>query len=552
MQPLFPSAHQDTFARDHLPPPEEWPDLVFDLPELRYPQQLNCAQELLDATVARLGPDRPALIDGSGRTWSYGDLLDRVDRIARVLVDGLGLVPGNRVLLRGPNSPWLAACWLALLKAGGVAVTTMALLRAGELRSVIGAAHVDFALCDERYTDELLAAGLPPERLVTYGTPDGGELARLASQEPVPFTAVPTSADDIALIAFTSGTSGEPKATMHFHRDVLAIADTFSAHVLRPRSDDVFAGSPPLAFTFGLGGLLVFPMRVGAAALLLEDGRPGELFAAVAEHRVSVLFTAPTAYRWVLREGGAHDLRSLRRCVSAGETLPPDTWHAFLDATGLRIIDGIGSTEMLHIFISAADEEIRPGATGTVVPGFRARVVDDEGLLVPDGVAGRLEVRGPTGCRYLADLRQRDQVHDGWTATGDIFVRDPDGYFHYRARCDDMIVTAGYNVAAPEVEQVLVRHPAVREAAVVGIPDPDRGQVVKGFVVLEAGAVPGDRLSKEIQDFVKAEIAPYKYPRLLEFITKLPTGATGKLQRHALRGDFGDGTDRRTGELACP
>ena len=535
MRLLSPSAHVDTFTRDNLPPAQEWPDLVFDLPGLIYRQRVNCAHELLDGTIGRSGHERTALLDGSGRTWSYGELRERVNRVAHVLIDGMGLVPGNRVLLRGPNSPWLAACWLAVLKAGGVAVTTSALLRVGELRTIIAKARVDLALCDDAYPDDLVAAGMEPSRLLTYGTADGGELAKRAAGQPARFTAVPTAADDVALIAFTSGTSGEPKATLHFHRDVLAIADTFAAHVLQPRPDDVFAGSPPLGFTFGLGGLLVFPLRVGAAALLLADGRPDSLFGAVGEHGVNVLFTAPTAYRAALRDIDAYDLRSLRRCVSAGEALPPDTWHAFQEATGRRIIDGIGSTEMLHVFISAADDAIRPGSTGTVVPGFQASVVDEAGAPVPDGNPGRLIVRGPTGCRYLADPRQREQVREGWNATGDVFVRDADGYFHYIARSDDMIVTAGYNVAAPEVEQAVARHPAVRECAVVGVPDPERGWVVKAFVVLEPGVTPGELLGRRIQDFVKAEIAPYKYPRLVEFVSELPHGTTGKLQRHVLR-----------------
>ncbi|MET9296407.1 AMP-binding protein [Streptomyces sp. NPDC003077] len=541
--PLSPSAYRDTFARDGLPPPDQWPEFVTDLPELAYPERLNCAGELLDGTIVRFGAARPCLYDAAGRMWTYGDLRERVDRIARVLVEDFGLVPGNRVLLRGPNAPWLAACWLAALKAGAVLVTTMPLLRAAELRTIVRTARVDLALCEERFTDELERVredGAPELRVVTYGGA-GSELARrVAAAASGAFPAVPTAADDVALIAFTSGTSGEPKATLHFHRDVLAIADTFSAHVLRPRPDDLFTGSPPLAFTFGLGGLLVFPLRAGAAALLLEKAAPRELFAAVAEHRATVLFTAPTAYRAALREIDAFDLSSLRRCVSAGEALPADTWRAFEAATGHRVIDGIGSTEMLHVFISAADDEIRPGATGKPVPGFRARVVDEAGRPVPDGVPGRLAVKGPTGCRYLADDRQRAYVVDGWNLTGDTYVRDADGYFWYQARSDDMIVTAGYNVAAPEVEQAVGRHPAVADCAVIGVPDAARGSVVKAVVIPADGFAPdgpeaAERLTREIQTFVKAEIAPYKYPRLVEFVTELPCSSTGKLQRGVLR-----------------
>ncbi|MFD4658116.1 AMP-binding protein [Kitasatospora sp. NPDC058444] len=539
MDASIPSAHVDTFARDHLPPVEEWPEILVDLPELRYPRRLNCAAELLDGTIGRFGGDRPCLLDQAGTVWSYGQVAELVNRTAEELVHGYGLRPGNRVLLRGPNSPWLAICWLAVMKAGGVAVTTMALLRAVELREVIAKAEVRFALCDERFTEELELASGDDLTVIRYDVHDGGELGRRAKARTGVFPAVRTAADDVALIAFTSGTSGVPKATVHFHRDVLAIADTFSARVLRPEPTDLFAGSPPLGFTYGLGGLLIFPLRAGAASLLLEETAPDKLFRAVARHRVSVLFTSPTAYRRVLDALDDYDLASLRLCVSAGEALSLATWQAFERATGLRLVDGIGSTEMLHVFISAAGEDIRPGATGRVVPGFRARVVDESGAEVPDGVPGLLQLKGPTGCRYLADPRQRAQVRDGWTFTGDVFIKDADGYFWYQARSDDMIVSSGYNIAAPEVENSLLRHPAVAECAVVGAPDPGRGEIVKAYVVLAADYRPGEELAAALQSFVKSDIAPYKYPRAIEFTADLPRGNTGKLLRSALRESSG-------------
>ncbi|WNV87812.1 AMP-binding protein [Umezawaea sp. Da 62-37] len=531
MHPLSPSAHVDTFARDHLPPAHEWPEL--DLPGAEHPDRLNAAVELLDTTIARFGTDRPCLRDGHGATLSYGEVLDRVNRLATTLVTDLGIVPGNRILLRGPNNPALALCWLAALRVGAVVVTTMPQLRRHELRVAAETSAARLALCDGRYTEDLVAAGVEGLRVVTYGS-ESAELEELARHRPADFTPVATAADDVAMIAFTSGTSGRPKATMHFHRDVLAIADTFSAHVLRPRPDDVFAGSPPLAFTFGLGGLLVFPLRAGACAVLLERATPDELFGAVSRLGVTVLFTAPTAYRAALSSPDGYDLGGLRRCVSAGEALPADTWHRFHDATGLRIIDGIGATEMLHIFIAAADDDIRPGSTGRPVPGYTAVVVDEDGGPVPDGVAGRLAVRGPTGCRYLADDRQRDYVRAGWNLTGDTYVRDADGYFWYQARSDDMIVSSGYNIAAPEVETALQRHPDVAECAVVGVPDLDRGMLVKAYVVLTAGVAGSPDLVAALQDFVKHEIAPYKYPRAVEFVDRLPRTATGKLQRALL------------------
>ncbi|MBN0049052.1 AMP-binding protein [Streptomyces actuosus] len=523
------SAHVDTFARDHLPPPGQWPELRFDLPELDYPEQLNCAAELL------AGPpdDRPAFRTPDGPVWTYGALRARVDRVAHVLTGELGVVPGNRVLLRGPTTPWLAACWLAVLKAGAVAVTVLAQQRPHELRTMCEIARVGHALCDVRAVDDLVKADVPGLRIATYGGDAPDDLHRRPVPD-TPFRAVDTASDDVALIAFTSGTTGRPKGCMHLHRDVLAIADTFSRHVLRPREDDVFAGSPPLGFTFGLGGLVIFPLRAGASALLLEQAGTGHLLPAIAAHRVSVLFTAPTAYRAMLADLDGQDVSSLRRCVSAGENLPEATWHAWRDRTGLGIINGIGATELLHIFISAADEAIRPGTTGVPVPGWRARVQDELGRPLPDGEPGLLAVRGPVGCRYLADPRQREYVRDGWNVTGDTYVREPDGYFRYVARADDMIISAGYNIAGPEVEDALLRHPDVIEAAVVGRPDEDRGQVVVAHTVLREGA---PRDAEALRAFVKSELAPYKCPREIVFLEALPRTATGKLQRFKLRAD---------------
>ncbi|MFJ9732020.1 AMP-binding protein [Streptomyces sp. NPDC101171] len=521
------SAHVDTFTRDHLPPPDEWPELRFDLAELRYPERLNCAAELL----GRADPDRPVFHTPGGPSWTYGLLRARVDRIAHVLTGEMGVVPGNRVLLRGPTTPWLAACWLAVLKAGAVAVTVLAQQRPHELATMCEIARVRHALCDIRAVDDLAKAGIPGLRILAYGGEAPDDLLRRPAPD-TPFPAVGTAADDVALIAFTSGTTGRPKGCMHFHRDVLAVADTFSAHVLRPRPDDVFTGSPPLGFTFGLGGLVIFPMRAGASALLLEQAGPRQLLPAVAAHRVSVLFTAPTAYRAMLEAMDGHDVSSLRRCVSAGENLPAATWRAWHERTGLRIINGIGATELLHIFVSAADERIRPGTTGVPVPGWQARVQDAHGDPVPDGEPGLLAVRGPVGCRYLADPRQREYVRGGWNVTGDTYVRESDGYFRYVARADDMIISAGYNIAGPEVEDALLRHPDVVETAVVGRPDEVRGQVAVAYTVLRDGAA---RDPEPLRAFLKSELAPYKCPREFVFLDALPRTATGKLQRFRLR-----------------
>ncbi|MGQ4596384.1 AMP-binding protein [Nocardia sp. R6R-6] len=531
--PPVPSAHIDTFCGDNLPPEQEWPELLFDLPGLNYPERLNCAVELLDKVADRLGADRPCLLAPGSDPWSYGDLRRVSNQIATVLTEDHGIVPGNRVLLRGPNNPWLVACWFGIIKAGAVAVTTMPLLRGSEIAAIAEIAAVDFALCDARFVDELVASGIPGLRVVEYGGEGGLSSAIEGRSEE--FAAVDTAAEDVVLIACTSGTTGRPKATAHFHRDILAIADTFSAQVLKPEPDDVFTGTPPLAFTFGLGGLVIFPLRVGASTLLLEKATPDQLAELIAQHHVSVCFTAPTAYRAMLASGKADSLSKLRRAISAGEHLPAATWQSVFEQTGIKLINGIGATEMLHIFISAADDEIRPGSTGRAVPGFVAAVLDEHGNPQEPGKPGRLAVKGPTGCRYLADPRQRTYVQGGWNITGDTFIQDADGYFWYQARNDDMIVSSGYNIAGPEVEEALLEHPDVRECGVVGLPDPARGQIVSAFVVLREGVQGDDELAAKLQEYVKQRIAPYKYPRRVEFIDALPKTSTGKLQRFQLR-----------------
>ena len=557
---LDPSAHLDRFARDHLPPPEQWP--VFDgggLAGLDYPKRLNAAVELLDRMVEKGFGARPCLrretvqwkqiIEPDGHhpvaypeagteIWSYADLLERANRIANVLVTELGLQPGERVLLRDANTPMMAACWFAVLKAGGIAVGTMPLLRARELRYIIDKAKVRYALCAEDLGTELDAARgqtATLEKLVLFRSerPDGLE-ARMARQLPR-FANVITSHDDVALIAFTSGTTGAAKGTMHFHRDLLAICDCFPK-LLTLGPDDIFCGSPPLAFTFGLGGLLLFPMRVGASTLLLPKVTAEGLLQAIQRHRCSVCFTAPTLYRAMAELAHNFNLASLKTCVSAGETLPLPVFEAWQRATGIKIVDGIGSTEMLHIFISAAGDEIRPGATGKAIPGYEAMVVDEAGKPVPPNTIGRLAVRGPTGCRYL-DMPEQQQkyVQNGWNLTGDAYRCDEDGYFWYQARTDDMIVSAGYNISGPEVEAALLDHPKVLECAVVGSPDSERGEIVKAFVVLRSGTAADEATRTALQEHVKAVIAPFKYPRAIEFVSALPRTETGKIQRFRLR-----------------
>jgi len=532
------TAHIDTFARDNLPPRAQWPNLVFDLPELQYPPRLNCAAELLDQMVAAGHGERPALwapVDGKPVHCTYRQLLARANRIARALSEDLGLVPGNRVLLRGPNNPMMAACWLGIVKAGGIVVATMPLLRAKELTQIAVKARCSLALCDARLLEELeLARPDCPDlkRIVAFGD---GTLESLLKAKPETFDNVDTAADDVTLIAFTSGTTGQPKGTMHFHRDVLAMCDAFPRSVLKPGPDDVFCGTPPLAFTFGLGGLLCFPLRAGASTVLVEKLMPDTLMQTIRDFKATICFTAPTFWRLMAPLAEQGGIGRLKKCVSAGEALPDATRQLWKQATGIEIIDGIGATEMIHIFISSPPEAVRRGAIGQVVPGYQARIVDDDGQPLPPGAVGRLAVKGPTGCRYLADVRQSQYVQDGWNLTGDAFSMDADGYFFYQARTDDMIVSAGYNIAGPEVESALLAHPAVAECGVVGVPDEERGQIVKAVVVLREGQVPSEALARELQDFVKRTIAPYKYPRAVEFAAALPRTETGKLQRFRLR-----------------
>jgi 2-aminobenzoate-CoA ligase len=531
------SAHIDTFARDNLPPQVLQPEFIFTLPELRYPDRLNAAVELLDHAIEHGSGDRVCIITPS-ETLTYAQLSERVNRIANVLVNDLGLVPGNRVLLRSANNAMMVASYFGVLKAGGVVVATMPLLRAKEISYAITKAKIAFALCDVRLTEEMeKAKPFAPElqKAIYWGGGANSLESLMAKPGYETFAACNTAADDVCLIAFTSGTTGQPKGTMHFHRDLLAVCDSYGKHVLRPKNTDRFIGSPPLAFTFGLGGLVLFPMRVGASTILLERTPPDELLKAIEQHRATVCFTAPTAYRAMLAQLQDRDIASLRKCVSAGEALPKATWDAWHEATGIKILDGIGSTEMLHIFIGSPEETLRPGATGKPVPGYEAKILDEEGNEAAANTAGRLAVRGPTGCRYLADERQKKYVERGWNITGDTYLCDDDGYFWYQARSDDMIVSAGYNIAGPEVEAVLLTHEAVAECGVVGAPCPDRGQIVKAYVVLRAGFSGDATLTKALQEFVKAEVAPYKYPRAIEFVAGLPKTDTGKLQRFRLR-----------------
>ena len=536
------SAHIDTFAADRLPPRDRWPELLFTLPELHYPERLNCASRLLDRHIEAGNGQRRCIV-APGITWTYQDLFEAANRIARVLTEDLGVVPGNRVLLRAPNTPMMAACWFAVMKAGAIAVTTMPLYRATELRNIIEKAQIRHALCDARLGDDLRAASENASGFQTLYF-NGGDLEERMQGKPGTFDTVQTAAEDVAIIGFTSGTTGKPKAAMHFHRDIMATCDTYAKHVLQADQSDLFTGSPPLGFTFGLGGILLFPLYVGAATLLLEKAPPEPLMQAIAEYQVSVVFTAPVAYRAMAEMVSMYDVSSLRKCISAGETLPQPIWQMWYERTGIKIMDGIGSTEMLHIFIGSPENEIVGGSTGRVVPGYVAEIHDEDGKPLPRNTVGRLAVKGPTGCRYLDDERQSTYVQNGWNYPGDSYRQDEDGYFWYVARSDDMIIAAGYNVSGPEVEQVLLMHEQVKECAVVAKPVPEKHtNIVKAYVVLTDPGKASSAMAEELQNFVRAHVAGFKMPREIEFVAELPRTETGKVQRFRLR-------ERAAGEAA--
>ena len=535
------TSHIDTFVIDNLPSEAYQPEFCFENSELQFPEQLNCAYELLDKKIEQGFGDNIAFYTLNEK-WTYRDVLAKANQIAQVLKDDLGVIPGNRVLLRSPNNPMMVACWFAVLKVGGVVISTMTLLRSKELIPVIEKGKISLSLCDKRLSDEMEKAKDATSELerICYfdGSGEesaGGELENLMESKPTVFENLNTYSHDPALIAFTSGTTGIPKGTIHYHRDVMAMCICFSDNVLKPSKDDIFIASPPIAFTFGLGVIVAFPMHAGAATVLLEQAAPDQLIQAIETFRATICSTAPTAYKAMLNDIETIDVSSLKKCVSAGETLPLPTFSSWKDATGIKIIDGIGATEMIHIFISAAVDDIRPGATGKPVFGYQACIVDEKMNRLPPGEKGLLAVKGPTGCRYLADDRQKNYVKNGWNITGDVFEMDEDGYFWFHARGDDMIVSSGYNIGGPEVESTLMDHEAVEECAVVACPDAERGHIVKAYIVLSKNVSPSAELIKELQDFVKQQAAPYKYPRAIEFITALPKTETGKIQRFKLR-----------------
>jgi len=529
------SPQLDRYVHDRLPPPDQWPVI---LPLDTVPQHglLNCCQLLLDRHLVQGNADRPALFNAD-RVWTYGDLAARVNRIANVMAEDYAVRPGNRVLIRGENSPEAVAIWLAIERIGAVAVTTMSLLRAAELETIAEISKPVLAICHHSLLGELQLAeqrGVHKFSILTFGE-DAGTLYEAMSEKPDRCTICPTLADDISIIGFTSGTTGKPKATIHFHRDIIAICETVSRQFLRPASQDVFIGTAPLAFTFGLGGLLAFPLYSGASAVLHGRYTPGEFAAAIRKYKATICFTVPSYYQQIIRLGNPESLASLRIAVSSGEALPAPVREAFVGYAAIQLTEVLGSTEMLHAFAGSTGPQVRPGYIGPAIPGYEIAVLQDDGARAAPGEIGRFAVRGPTGCRYLADPRQQTYVQHGWNLTGDACAMTADGYVAYHTRYDDMIISSGYNISGLEVENVLLDHPGVAECAVIGEPDEERGQVVSAYVVVKDAAADESSLTRELQDYVKSVIAPYKYPRRIVFIDRLPRNESGKIQRFRLR-----------------
>lgn len=525
--------YQDNFAHDNLPSVDLQPDYLYDLPQFQHPEMLNCVERLLDNHIKN-GNGDAICIRTFEETWTYKDLFEKANQIAHALVDNLGLVSGNRVLLRSANNPMMVACWFAILKAGGIVVATMPLLRAKELTTIVDCAEISIALCDNDLADEMNQ--VESNFLKAKSFYRKGDLEQLMQSKPKSFDNYHSKSDSVALIGFTSGTTGLPKMTAHYHKDILNICEAFPVYSLQPTKEDIFTGSPPLGFTFGLGGLVLFPMYFGASTFLIEKPSPDLLLQAIQHHKISICFTAPTAWRIITTKVKEYDISSLRKCVSAGETLPLKVWEDWYEATGLKIIDGIGATEMLHIFISSNEKNMKPGATGKAITGYEAKIIDTLGNELPKNEAGRLAVRGITGCKYLnREEKQREYVENGWNITGDIFRRDEEGYFYFVARGDDMIISSGYNIAAIEVESVLLTHEAILECAVVGLPDSERGMLVCAHIVLHDRTKKTDEMKLNIQQWFKEAAAPYKYPRVINFVECLPKTETGKIQRFKLK-----------------
>lgn len=530
--------YQDNFAHDSLPDISLQPDYIWDLPQFRQPEMLNCVDRLLDDHIKNGNGDAICLRTFE-KNWTYRELYEKANQIAQVLIDDLGLQSGNRVLIRSANNPMMVACWFGIIKAGGIVVATMPLLRAKELTTIIECAEISHVLCDVHLESEIDQVHSPfIKRICKFDGSENGtsELENLMLPKAKTFMNFHSKADSVALVGFTSGTTGLPKMTAHYHKDILNICEAFPQFSLQPTPDDIFTGSPPIGFTFGLGGLVLFPMYFGASTFLIEKPSPDLLLEAIQNHKISICFTAPTAWRIITSKVPDYDISSLRKCVSAGETLPLKVWQDWYDATGLKIIDGIGATEMLHIFISSNEENMRPGATGLPITGYEAKIIDAAGNELPANEPGRLAVRGITGCKYLnRPDKQREYVENGWNITGDVYKKDEDGYFWFIARGDDMIISSGYNIAAVEVESVLLTHEDILECAVVGLPDEERGMLVCAHVVLKEKNKASDEFSKAIQQWFKEVAAPYKYPRVIYFADLLPKTETGKIQRFKLK-----------------
>ncbi len=531
------------------PPRELWPRFGLDFPEAReWPAKLNIAEVLVDDNLKR--GDKPAILY-EDRQIKYRELQLMINKFGNAL-KVLDVKPYDRVMLRLPNIPEFIVSSLAVQKLGAVSVPTFTLLKAKELSYIASDCEAKVLITTpslledvEKAKGELktirhivLADAKPSEVEAPYIAFDYlmDDFKEATGLEPVR-----VDQDEVTLLLYTSGTTGPPKGCIHTHRHYLAVADCYAKNVLQAREDDVWGGPPTMAFAYGHTGLICNPLRHGATTSLVGSGRfePASMFQLIEKHGISVFYGVPTAYRTMValkHERGKYDFSSLRVCVTAGEPCPPSLYYTIKEFFGCEVLEHMGCTELFNGFISTRFGQVKPGSMGLAVPGYDVRILGDDGNEVKTGEVGHLAVAGPIGIRYWKlPEKQAESVRNGWNHTGDMAYKDEEGFFWFASRSDDIIKTAAYRVSPHEVEEALIKHGAVAEAGVIGVPDLERGQIIKAFIVLKPDHKPSSRLEEELRVFVKDQIAPYKAPKEVEFVKELPKTETGKIRRAELK-----------------
>ena len=542
---------------EYLPPEEMRPEKVYSIPEVQdYPARLNPARELLDRNVEEGRGGKPALLF-QDRVITYGALAEQANRLGNVLASH-GVEEEDRVVILSPNQPLSLVANFAALKLGAVPVPASPLLSPPEVSWVINNSEARALLVHTAMLPlvEKARPEFSSEPVVLGLAPPSDELSKADVESVLPLMekadaaleAVLREKDRVGILLYTSGTTGKPKGVVHLVEEILAVADTFGHYGWKLRDDDVVFSPAPLAFAAGYGAMAIIPFRFGAAVSIMPRFEPEAAFETVQQHHATVLTILPTSYRKMLQVEGAEkrfDLSSVRMCTGGGEALTAETYGQWLDRFGLEIFEGFGTTEMFYVFVSVAvTEKAKPGSIGTPVPGYEVKVVSEEGNEVGPGEIGRMVAKGPTGTLYwrpqeengrLMESQRHAVVGKGWNVVGDYLYGDEDGYFWFVSREDDLIKSSGYRIGPEEIEMVILKHPAVADAGVIGVPDPVRGQNTKAFVVLTEGYAPSGELKQEIIDFCRNDIAVYKLPREVEFVETLPRTVTGKLLRRVLR-----------------